>query len=365
MKYLRFFFFISLLLFYKSVYANIDIRLTFVSNSYDTPSPGVATLVIDVEAISTTSNTDINSFQDAIQADANFQPRISSVSFSNELFISSNYNTSENFNSPHIQFTYTYNSGTKSQILSSGWNRIVTITIQYNMINQLGSVIWSTAAPQFFVTDGSNVTITGTEQSIPSSLTNFPLPVELSSFTASTNQSVVSLKWQTKTEADNYGFEVERKIGNGKLADGGWEKIGFVSGNGNSNSPKDYTFVDKNPTGGSKFIYRLKQIDNDGKFKYSNEVEVEIVPNEFKLFQNYPNPFNPVTNIKFALPKPAKVTLVVYNLVGEKVADLLNEDKEAGFYDVKFEGNSFSSGVYIFRLTAEDFVQTKKMTLIK
>ncbi len=123
--------------------------------------------------------------------------------------------------------------------------------------------------------------------------------------------------------------------------------------------------MDKNPSGGSKFIYRLKQIDNDGKFIYSDEVEIALVPNEFALYQNYPNPFNPVTNIKFALPKDVKVTLIVYNLLGEKVSTILNEDKEAGFYDVKFDGNNYSSGMYIFRLTAGDFVQTKKMTLIK
>ena len=195
-------------------------------------------------------------------------------------------------------------------------------------------------------------------------LTEQPLPVELSSFTATFNQNAVNLKWQTKTEVDNYGFEVERTSSMTSPSQV-WEKIGFIPGNGNSNSPKDYSLTDKNPSGGSKFIYRLKQIDNDGKFEYSKEVEIELVPNEFALYQNYPNPFNPATNIKFALPKAAKVTLLVYNLLGEKVATLLNEDKEAGFYDVQFNASNFSSGVYIFRLTAGDFVQTKKMTLMK
>src|SRR3989339_323955 len=155
------------------------------------------------------------------------------------------------------------------------------------------------------------------------------LPVELSSFTASIIKSNINLKWQTKTEVENYGF------------------------------------IDKNPSGGSKFVYRLKQNDSDGKFEYSDEVEIEMVPDKFELFQNYPNPFNPVTNIKFALPKTTKVAINVYNLLGEKVATLLNEDKEAGYYEVKFDGSNFSSGIYIFRLTAGDFVQTKKMTLIK
>ena len=191
-----------------------------------------------------------------------------------------------------------------------------------------------------------------------------PLPVELSSFTASTNQSAVNLKWQTKTEVNNYGFEVERASSITSPIQG-WEKIGFVAGNGNSNSPKDYSFVDKNPAGGSKFIYRLKQIDTDGKFEYSNEVEIELVPNEFNLFQNYPNPFNPVTNIKFAVPKAGNITLGVYNILGEKVRDLITEFLEPGIYNVPFDGKDLGSGTYIYRLQAEDFVQVKKMLLVR
>lgn len=192
-----------------------------------------------------------------------------------------------------------------------------------------------------------------------------PLPVELSSFTASANQNTVDLKWQTKTETNNYGFEVERKRGSSGLGEGSWEKIGFMQGRGNSNSPFNYSFIDDNPIGGNKFFYRLKQIDNSGRFEYSKEVEVDVLPKNFNLFQNFPNPFNPETTIKFALPKTAKVSLIVYNLVGEKVATLLDESKDAGFYDVQFNSDNLSSGVYIYRLTAENFVQTKKMTLIR
>ena len=195
-----------------------------------------------------------------------------------------------------------------------------------------------------------------------------PLPVELSSFTASIDQNVVNLKWQTKTEMNNYGFEIERSLTR-TLSEGegfnNWEKIGFIEGTGNSISPKDYSFVDFNPSGGTKLIYRLKQIDLNGSFEYSNEVEVELTPSEFALYQNYPNPFNPITNIKFDIPKTAKINLIVYNLLGEKIATLLDEDKEAGFYEVKFDASSFSSGIYICKLTAGDFVQTKKMTVMK
>ena len=192
----------------------------------------------------------------------------------------------------------------------------------------------------------------------------FPLPVELTSFNAKADGQNVILIWQTATEVKNYGFEIERASSMTSPLQG-WKKIGFVSGHGNSDSPKDYSFMDKNPTGGSKFIYRLKQVDNDGKFEYSDEVEIELVPNEFALYQNFPNPFNPVTNIKFALQKAGIVNLTVYNMLGEQIAALVNEVKEASFYNVKFDASNLSTGVYIYRLTAGDFVQTKKMTLMK
>ena len=246
---------------------------------------------------------------------------------------------------------------------SPSWTDVVTIT--FTTLNSSGSsdLAWQTGNSNWKIFDGDNA-ISWTTGSFTNENTT-PLPVELSSFTASTNQNAINLKWQTKTEVNNYGFDVERKLGNGKLDVGSWDKIGFVSGHGNSNSPKDYSLTDKNPSGGSKFVYRLKQIDNDGKFEYSKEVEIELVPNEFALYQNYPNPFNPVTNIKFALQKSGIVNLTVYNMLGEQVAALINEVKEAGFYDVQFDASNFSTGVYIFRLTAGDFVQTKKMTLMK
>jgi hypothetical protein len=218
--------------------------------------------------------------------------------------------------------------------------------------------------PDWYV-ESNGLTGTYTTEVYQSTTTSVPLPVELTSFTATINRGTVNLEWKTKTEVNNYGFEVERQIGSGELGVGSWEKIGFVNGSGNSNSPKEYTLTDKNPIGGSKFVYRLKQIDNDGKYTYSKEVEVEIIPDEYELYQNYPNPFNPVTNIKFALPKTARVNLSVYNLLGEKVVTILNEVKEAGYYNVKFNGSGYSSGVYIFRFSTEDFVQIKKMNLIK
>jgi hypothetical protein len=271
--------------------------------------------------------------------------------------------------------SYTYNfyswSGTA---VTANWsenseNLVMEVTIsggigEGDFFLVSGEELIAGSDPNWYVESAAGLTGGTSVELYQASTPAVPLPVELSSFTAKTNHNVVNLNWQTKTEVNNYGFEVERASSMTSPIQG-WEKIGFVPGHGNSNSPKDYSLTDKNPSGGSKFIYRLKQIDNDGKFEYSKEVEVELVPNEFALYQNYPNPFNPATNIQFSLPKAARINLSVYNLLGEKIATLLNEDKEAGFYNVQFDASKLSSGVYIYRLTTGDFIKTMKMNFIK
>ena len=190
----------------------------------------------------------------------------------------------------------------------------------------------------------------------------FPLPVELSYFSALINSNNVSLSWKTATEVNNNGFEIERKADSRNSS---WVRLGFVQGHGNSNSPKEYSFTDKNLTGGTKFAYRLKQIDNDGKYQYSKEVEVEVIPLTYELSQNYPNPFNPVTEIKYNLPEASRVVLKVYNIIGQQVASLVNGNIDAGFHSVMFDGSNLPSGTYIYRLQTNNFVQVKKMVLLK
>ena len=194
-----------------------------------------------------------------------------------------------------------------------------------------------------------------------------PLPVELTSFTVLAIDDQIQLKWKTATEINSYGFEVER-LQNSKIAGlQNWEKIGFVEGHGNSNSEKKYDFIDKNVLSGNKYSYRLKEINTDGSFKYSKVVEVNFsVPSEFNLSQNYPNPFNPVTNIKFEFDKNTKARLTVYDVLGNKVADLFNGRVERGRrYKVKFDGSSLSSGVYYYKLTGNNKTEIKKMILLK
>ncbi len=192
-----------------------------------------------------------------------------------------------------------------------------------------------------------------------------PLPVELASFVVSISQSNVKLNWQTATEVNNYGFEVERSSVNGNQSSVNWEKVGFVNGHGNSNSVKQYSYIDNTITNGS-YSYRLKQIDNTGNYEYSKVVEVSLMkPMEFSLGQNYPNPFNPSTAIKFSLPMDSKVVLDVYNTIGQKVSELVNAQMSAGNHEVNFNASELSSGIYIYRLTTGKFTSTKKMILMK
>lgn len=193
-----------------------------------------------------------------------------------------------------------------------------------------------------------------------------PLPVELTSFSASSKNKSVNLVWKTVTEMNNYGFEIQRSANNGSFT-----KVGFVNGSGNSNSANEYSYTDKTATSG-KYIYRLKQIDNDGKYEYSKEVEVDLgKPTTFALNQNYPNPFNPTTVISYQLPANSYVTLKVYNAIGTEVTTLVNEYKEAGSYNYEFgsakggRNYELTSGIYFYTLRAGDFVQTKKMILLK
>ncbi|MBK7378755.1 MAG: phytase [Ignavibacteriales bacterium] len=197
-------------------------------------------------------------------------------------------------------------------------------------------------------------------------------PVEMTVFTATAEENKVKLKWQTVTELNNSGFEVQRKSGN----ENEFKALGFVQGKGNSMMLNEYYFEDLNLNPGV-YSYRLKQIDFDGTFEYSNTIEVEITsPTDFSLEQNYPNPFNPTTKIKYTIPSVAlrqaqgdiMVSLKVFDVLGIVAATLVNETQPAGSYELEFDvglSSSLSSGVYYYQLKAGEFIQTRKMILLK
>lgn len=199
----------------------------------------------------------------------------------------------------------------------------------------------------------------GTNRGLFWDVESWVIPVELVSFKSSVIGSEVQLTWMTASETNNMGFEIER------LSGSSWDKLGFVNGSGTTIETKSYSFVDKNVNAGT-YSYRLKQIDFDGTFEYSNVIEVDVTsPQQFELSQNYPNPFNPSTTISFSIPQSSFVTLKVYDIIGNEIATLVNEEKAAGRYDINFDASNQSSGVYLYSITAGNYNEVKKMTLIK
>lgn len=191
-----------------------------------------------------------------------------------------------------------------------------------------------------------------------------PLPVKLVSFSSTVKGRDVTLNWKTEKEENNAGFDIEKSVFNNEHLI--WNKIGFVSGKGNSNEPVNYSFRESNLQSG-KYKYRLKQIDYNGNFEYfslNGNVEIET-PAKFTLRQNYPNPFNPLTKIDFDLPEKGFVTLKVYDILGREMVSLLNEIKEAGYHTAEFNAGKFNSGIYIYRLTVDGLSTMKKLVVLK
>ncbi len=186
------------------------------------------------------------------------------------------------------------------------------------------------------------------------------VPVELSSFTASVSSNSVTLNWKTATETNNRGFEVQRKSSGSD-----WSNITFVSGNGTTTKSHEYSYVDNSLTAG-KYYYRLKQVDMNGAYEYSNAVEANVTaPVKFELAQNYPNPFNPTTKIDFSVPSNSNVKLTVYNVLGQQIAILVNGFMKSGSHSVDFNAVDLNSGIYFYKLESDGVSLVKKMMLVK
>lgn len=187
------------------------------------------------------------------------------------------------------------------------------------------------------------------------------VPVELISFQGESIDNNVMLSWQTASEINNKGFEIERRKSESLL----WENIGFVQGNGTTTEEHSYSYTDILEKSGN-YYYRLKQIDYSGKYEYSRIIEVNVnTPSKFNLLQNYPNPLNPITIIKYDLPNTSDVSLIIYDILGRKVKELVNTKQEAGWYEIQFNASDLASGVYIYQLITEKYINAKKMILLK
>lgn len=186
------------------------------------------------------------------------------------------------------------------------------------------------------------------------------VPVELSSFTASVSSNDVTLSWKTATETNNKGFEIQRNSGNSD-----WTKIAFINGQGTSTKSKIYSYSDLNLESGN-YSYRLKQIDFNGSYEYSNVVTAEVnAPVKFELSQNYPNPFNPSTKISFSIPSNGNVKLTIFNVLGQEISTLINGFMKAGNHTIKFNAVNLNSGLYFYKLESNGNSIVKKMMLLK
>jgi hypothetical protein len=253
-----------------------------------------------------------------------------------------------------VNILLTTNSGsTFTTVATNQPNTGVATVVIPNVQTTTARIVIEAADNIFYDVSDANFSITS------------PVPVELASFVASANNSNVRLEWSTATETNNKGFSVERKTVNGEFV-----PVGFVNGHGTTTNISDYTFTDKVLTAG-KFVYILKQIDFDGSSSYSNEVEVEIAnPLEFVLDQNYPNPFNPSTSISFSIPEASSVKVVIYDVLGNKITELVNGNLALGYHKVSFDASKLNSGIYLYTISAQSnsgkvFSATRKMMLLK
>ncbi|MFQ3598140.1 MAG: T9SS type A sorting domain-containing protein [Chloroherpetonaceae bacterium] len=228
----------------------------------------------------------------------------------------------------------------------------------WGLLGSAGTNSGTTSAPSVVRT---GVALTATNEFGLSSDATNQLPVELTAFEGAFKNGEVHLSWRTASELNNAGFEIERSVDRETFT-----QIGFVRGNGTTTEAQSYSFVDRSTFNTEKVYYRLKQVDFDGQFEYSNIIEVSVsLPTKFSLAQNYPNPFNPTTSIAYELPRTSRVVLKVYDVLGREVTTLINEEQSAGRYVQTFNASNLSSGIYFYRLQAGNFVETKKMMLVK
>jgi hypothetical protein len=190
------------------------------------------------------------------------------------------------------------------------------------------------------------------------------LPVELTEFVLAYLQDAaghfVRLSWRTISETNNHGFEIQRSQNNIDF-----ESLDFIAGAGTTSAPRTYEYIDKDIQVGS-YYYRIKQIDNNGIVQFTDVQHVDVTaPTSYVLKQNFPNPFNPTTNIIYHLKEKGKVKLSVYNILGREIATLVNNVQEAGIHTINFDARAIPSGVYFYRLQANNFDQIRKMAVLK
>ena len=187
------------------------------------------------------------------------------------------------------------------------------------------------------------------------------LPVELTAFIARRDGEVIRLAWETASETNTAGFEVQRSL------EGLWEPLGFVEGRGTTTDAQSYRFTDSSlPFTATEAVYRLRQVDTDGTETLSEEIEIaRAAPTKLALHGNFPNPFRARTTIRYELPTAGPVRITVYDVMGRRVATLVDREQAAGREEITFDAGRLASGLYFTRLAAGGEVRTQRLTVVR
>jgi hypothetical protein len=259
---------------------------------------------------------------------------------------------------------YDPGSGYLNRISSTINGGVIVNSTTYDSPTQVTLNITTTSA----VTGSKTVTITNPDgQSVSSSVIfDTPLPVVLTAFTSETVLRNVTLKWQTEQEINNKGFDIERQFTDLKGNISQWELVTFVEGKGNSNISNKYSYTDSRLNTG-KYNYRLKQVDFNGNFERFDLAEDILIgiPKHSGVSQNYPNPFNPETSIDYTVSTAGNISVIVYDITGKEVKQIVNEFKQEGYYTTGFDASSLASGIYFYRVIMPGFSEVKKMLVVK
>ena len=374
-------------------YTAVNSRLVLVENTLNSPSPGLGTLVIDVEAISDNGSVQIGIYQTAIQLNSVLKAQVppSGITFSNQRFATELVpgvpiydSTTEDYipGQGRVRLAYLITNASLlpfANTIEASYTTVVRITIQYEMGSGSGAIDWSTGNPQYLVAGNEDPpnTITGNEETVSFLLTDITLPVELSAFSAQAAEGKVVLSWATQSEVNNLGFEVYRaqeEAGNYTMI-ASYESNAALQGAGNSNEEIEYQYEDASIYPGATFWYQIADVDFAGVRTFHGPIQaeaLETLPTAYALRNNYPNPFNPSTTIRFEVPANVndRMEIVVYNALGMKLKTLVSGRVEAGVHEVVWDGTNqqgvqMASGVYFIRMLAGKFNKVHKMILLK
>ncbi len=193
-----------------------------------------------------------------------------------------------------------------------------------------------------------------------------PLPVELTAFEAIAGDGQVTLRWRTESELDNDHFLLYKR----KAGEEDFRKLSEIPGHGTTTEPHDYEYVDRWVQNGLTYEYRISDVDITGRETIHEQIVSatparNATPLDFALHPNHPNPFNPTTTIRYDVKQAGQVRLTIFNLLGQEVARLVDGRQVTGSHTISWDAADLPSGIYLCRMEAEGFQETRKVMLLK